>query len=323
MKFSILSAHESGEIDGTVSANLLNRLPNLTTVHDSNVVIVPVSWYSDYKFNKALTSINKPYVLVDFMELGLDWDPLSGRDGHKWGTNSADFNRLSTPRWMRLDAHCRDNPPLLTFCRELLEREQSDRLLPVSFPCVVPIPGIQTKEEFDARPLEAFLFWGLSHESRPRLHGDIFRNSYWSGYEVISQFDHWNGFFSEPRQRTWASIHAPHWDRKPMADVQHFIHRSKISISLPGAGALCFRDCEVAAGSIPAYWNSGIARSYPWEAEKNCILLTPGEEWQDLQDATQQDNLYELYVSAQENIRKYEAQTYVDNYIVPNIAKHL
>jgi hypothetical protein len=323
MKFAIQSPCLNGAIDGTVQANLLRHIPNQVPVSNADVVIVPISWFDNFQLNPALYQIKVPVVVIDFLELGLDWDVNSGKDSHILGRNSANFPRTNHPHWMHLDAWVRDVAVVTYFKRELLEREVTEKIVPVDFPCYLPIPGVQTKEEFDARPLEVFHFWGLSHESRPRLHGDIFREAYHNGYEVLSQFGHWHGYFADPRGRTWASVHAPHFDRKPMTDVMHFIHRSKISVSLPGAGVKCFRDSEASCGSIPAFWNCGIARSYPWEAEKNCILLQPGIEWLDLCDVVQQDNLYDLYVAAQETIQKYSAPTYVRDYILPNIERNL
>lgn len=321
MIFAIQSPCLNGAIDGTVMGNLLQHLPNQTTVHHADVVIVPISYYHDFQFHPQLPAIlrGKKWVLVDFLELGLDWEVDGGLDTHVLGRNSANFPRISGPEWMKLDAFVRDTPPVVYFKRELLEREQSDWLVPVDFPCYLPVPGIQTKDEFDSRPLEVLHYWGLSHEARPRLHGEIFSHAYVQGYEILSQFNHWHGFFAEPRLRTWGAIHAPHFDRKSMTDVMHFIHRSKITVSLPGAGVKCFRDSEAPCGSVPAFWACGIARSYPWEAEKNCILLEPGCEWEDLNDATKQDDLYDLYVAAQETIQKYSSPTYVRDYFVPNI----
>lgn len=325
MRYAIQSPCKNGAIDGTVQANILRHLPDQVSVSHADVVVVPISYYGDFQFNASLPHVlrGKKVALVDFLELGLDWEVDSGIDTHVLGRNSANFARVSGPEWMALDAWIRDNPPITYFKRELLAREQSDWLVPVDFPCYLPIPATQNKVEFDQRPLEVLHYWGLSHESRPRLHGEIFSRSYTHKYEVLSQFGHWHGHFNDPRGRTWAAIHAPHFDRKAMVDVMHFVHRSKITVSLPGAGVKCFRDSESPCGSIPAFWNCGIARSFQWVDGENCIMLQPGCEWDDLHDAVQKDNLHDLYVAAQETIRKYECAPYVRDYIIPNIERNL
>lgn len=320
MRIAVQSPCQNGSIDGTVEANILRHLRN-AQVETSDLVIIPISFYGDFKFNAALPHLlkGKRWVMMDFLELGLDWDVNSGTDTHVLGRNSANFPRVSGPEWMKFDAFTRDHPPSAYFKRELLAREQTDWLIPVDFPCYVPIPWTQTKAEFETRPIEVFHFWGLSHLSRPKLHGNIFKYAYGERYEVISQFGHWNGYFADPRGRTWASVHAPHFDRKPIAEVMHFTHRSKISVSLPGAGVKCFRDSEAPCGSTPAFWDCGIARSYPWTPGENCIGLAPNAEWEHLRAAVQLEDLYEIYVAAQETIRKYDAVTYAKDYLLTRI----
>lgn len=321
MKFHITSPDAFARVDGTVQRTLLEHLPNHVGLHDTDVVVIPISFYQDFQFRRDLPAIigSKRWILVDYLELGLDWEPNGVIDSHVLGRNSANFSRVSGPEWMRLDSFVRDHPPLVYFKRELLAREHSDWLQPLEFPGYLPIPTIQTKEEFHSRPVEAFLFWGLSHPSRPRLHGDIFRNAYSSGYEVISQFSHWNGYFADLRDKTWASIHAPHFDRKPISEILHFNHRSKISVSLPGAGFKCFRDTEAPNGAIPAFLESPIGHAFPWVHGENCIRLKECDEWQSLFDATLRDDLYDIYIQAQENIARYGSERYIYEYIIPSI----
>jgi hypothetical protein len=325
MKISVVSPDAHGRIDGTVQANLLNHLPNLVPISQSDVVVVPVSWYSDYAWRHDLTGIigSKPYVILDYVELGLEWDLWSDLDSMVIGRNVLNFPRVSGKDWVSLNDFVRDRPPVCYFKRELLNREITDWLRPADFPCPLPLPAIQTKQEFDSRPLDVFWFWGLSHPARPRLHGEIFSNAYDHGYEVMSQFGHWEGFFSCERGTTWASIHAPHFDRKPISDVMHFNHRSKISVSLPGAGYHCFRDTEAPVGAIPAFWHMPIARAFPWIHGRNCIELRPSEEWRDLYESTKRDDLYEIYVSAQANIANYTCGNYVNNHVIPSIERML
>jgi hypothetical protein len=287
--------------------------------------VVPVSFYGDYQFRRDLPTIigNKKWVMADFMELGLEW-PFDGTvDTHVFGRNSANFPRMAGQETMRLDAFVRDHPPLVYLKRELLAREHSDWLVPIEFPAYLPLPPLQSKEEFDSRPVEAFHFWGLSSRVRPVLHGDIFRHSYDEGYEIISDWHQWHGYFSDKRGRTWASIHAPHFCRVGIEHIQHYLHRSKISVSLPGAGYHCFRGSEALMGSIPAYQHTAVGWSYPFKHGENCIELRPGFEWEDLHEATQREDLYDIYVEAQKAAAFYQSANYVNNHIIPSIEKQL
>jgi hypothetical protein len=323
MKFFVISPDVHGRVDGTVQANLLNHLPRSNGVHDCDCVVLPFSYYEDFQWNPQVPAIigKRRYIVIDFIELGLDWDVNSGMDSKVLGRNTLNYLRIAKQGWLGANDFIRDNPPIAYFSRELLQREVTDWLLPLDFPCYLPLPSIQTKQEFDSRPLDIFWFWGLSHESRPRLHGDIFRNAYKMGYEVLSQINHWEGFFRDPRGRTWATVHAPHWDRRPIQEIMHFNHRSKLSVSLPGAGQKCFRDSECPVGSVPAFWETGISWSFPWVDGHNCVSLRPNMEWEDLYEATQRDDLYDLYVSAQSNIENYSSPNYVHRHIIPSIQK--
>lgn len=325
MTFHVVSCDAHGRVDGTIQRTLLSHLPNQAGLSDADVLVVPVSFWEDFQFRRDLPALigDRRWVLLDYIELGLDWNPNGVIDSHVLGRNSGNFQRVSGPEWMRLDAFCRDHKPLVYFRRELLAREHSPWLQPLEFPGYLSIPAIQSREEFDSRPLEAFHYWGLSHPSRPRLHGDIFRNAYDKGYEVISEWAHWNGFWADNRNRVWGSIHAPHFARVGIEHIQHYIHRSKITVSLPGAGVRCFRDMEAASGSIPAFAHTGVGWSFPFEHGKNCIELREGREWEDLYEATQRPDLYEIYVEAQKTAERYTGHNYVHQHIIPAIERRL
>ncbi len=325
MKFFVISPDAHGRVDGTVQANLLNHLPRSNGVHDADVLVIPISFYGDYQFRRDLPSLigSKRWIMVDFLELGLDWRFDGTIDTHVLGRNSANFPRVAGSEWMRLDCFTRDHPPLVYFKRELLAREHSDWLQPIEFPAYLPIPTLQSKEEFDSRPIEAFHFWGLSHPSRPRLHGDIFRHSYDEGYEVLSEWAHWTGFFNDPRKRVWASIHAPHFARVGIDYLQHYTQHSKLTVSLPGAGYHCFRGSEAIMGSIPVYMHSAVGWSYPFKHGENCIEIRDGKEWEDLNEAAHREDLYDIYVESQKAAEFYSSPNYVNRHIIPSIQTRL
>jgi hypothetical protein len=325
MKFHITSPDAFARVDGTVQRTLLSHLPNLVGAHDADVIVVPISFYQDFQFRRDLPAIigSKRWILVDYLELGLDWEPNGVIDSHLLGRNSANFARVSGPEWMRLDAFVRDHPPLVYFRRELLAREHSDSIRPLEFPGYLPIPTIQSREEFNSRPVEAFHYWGLSHRSRPVLHGDIFRHSYDKGYEVLSEWGHWHGFFSNKRNRVWSTIHAPHFARVGIEHIQHYIHRSKLTVSLPGAGVRCFRDLEAAAGSIPTFGHTALGWSFPFIHGQNCIEIRLDHAWEDLYKATQRGDLYDIYVESQRNAENFVGANYVNRHIIPSIERRL
>jgi len=316
LKVHIISPDLHGRIDGTINANLLRFFNVATSQDEADVVIIPVSYYGDYIFNHSLHEIRKPWVIFDYLEYGSSWK--DGTDSHILGQNSANFACVSGPEWMKLDAFVRDHKPIVYFKRELLERERSNWLHPIEFPCYLPAWPVQSKEDFDKRAIEVFFSWGLSHESRPRFHGEIFTNALHNGISIISAWDQFENFDYANHKRVWATIHSPHTTRRDISTVMHYQSMAKISVSLPGNGFRCFRDNESACNSIPAYWDDCIARAYDWIDGVNCIRLSPYYEFIKLSgDGIYKSDLHQIYLNGLDTVEKYRSQNFVNNYIAP------
>lgn len=312
----VLSADESGQIDGTVQKLLIDYLP-VVSKSEADVAIVFISYLHVFKFSEQLLHINKPIVLVDFTEYGWDF----GDKNNQWGTGAhRDCGHLNTPEYALFDAWVQDRPPVLTFQRELQQRDRSPIRLPVEWPCDVPAVPLQTKEEFDARPMEVLFVWGLSNPSRPRLHGDIFRNSHDCGINVLSDWRD-DGHFEK---RNWAALYSPHWRRTHINEVHRWNQRAKISVSLPGAGAKCFRHTmESPVGSIMALPFDTLAWSFEWLHLVNCIRLVPGHEFTSLESVTHCGDLWDIYRWGQATVDRWRPARYVSEYIMPAIASIL
>lgn len=317
MKLLPISPDANGTIDGTLHYALLANMPLSESMADADAVVVPIAYHPNYVFNPALLTIKKLVVILDYLEFGWDATEKENVLGLK---NLHQFGHLASEEWSKLDEWIRlSETRMITFKRELFQRNVSDSMLPAEFPCLRDIPPVQTREEFDARPIEVFNSWGLSNPARPRLHGCIFITSQDTGFHVVDSWDQDNRF--EPR--TWASIHSPWYNRKPMDLVDSWNVRSKISVSLPGAGVKCFRSSEAPRGSIMALREDNLVWSYPWVNGRNCIRLTEGLEIADLLDATKRTDLYDIYRASQETIAKYRSEPYVRDYMLPKIAERL
>lgn len=317
-RIHILSPDATGARDGTVQAGLLDYLPNqVGSVLEADVVIVPISFLATYRFNDELNKLKKPYVLLDFCEFGWDAGDKENRFGHSMVQT---FGHLSTPDYIRFDKWVMENPPVLALKRELFKRHQTDAMLPVEFPCQMEIPPIQTKEEFDKRPLEVFICFGLSHPSRFRLHGEIFQNAHRNGIHVVDDWadeDHFG-------KRTWATIYSPWYRRRLMSDVMRWNMMSKISVSLWGAGKKCFRHTmESPVGSILALPSDNLAWAFIWQHGVNCIRLDDGHEADSLLNATTRQDLYEIYRNGQCTVARYCSKRYLDEYIMTEIKRVL
>jgi len=151
----IIIANKTGEIDSayhTLVKHISCDLP-----------IVMVSWSENFVFDDTLLTI-KDYVLVCFCEYGWDFE-ISHT--HVWGNNSRKFLRYYTGDWVKFDNWVSDNPPKLLLKRELLKKDVSDNIRPIEYPRVIDLWPIQTREEFNARPINVFQYWGRSHFSNP------------------------------------------------------------------------------------------------------------------------------------------------------------
>jgi hypothetical protein len=282
----IVSPDAAGQIDGSVAKNILAYLPNLP------VGIVPISWFPNFVFKQPVVG---KYVLIDFME------------PHFPNGEYAKFFL-----WKDFD-----NPPILTFRRELDKRAVSPVVKPIEWPCYLHPPERSKGEQFDSRPLEVLYFWGYSNPLRPKLHGEIFSEGMTKhGIEVISQWD-----MPIKGSKIWSSIYTPYFYRKPMFEVVENMQMAKITISMPGNGQKTFRDTEC-VGTLMAIQKSDTVYSYPWD-ETNSIQLEPGNEFNSLLEATRRSDLYDLYCACDDQMRKYEAQRYTKEYVLAEIQKVL
>lgn len=316
MTLHILSPDKNGQIDPTIKRNLLDYLPNQVGRGEAEVVVVPISYFSDYVFYCSLYDETRQYILVDFMEYGGSWDRQST---HLFGQAPLPSN-IQGQEWVKLDEWVKFNPPLLYFKRELLKRDISPKVLPIEFACYIDAQPLQTREQWLARPLEALNIWGYSHPSRPKLHAKIFEAMN-NGIGVISAWDQFFPYFdSVPKgQRTWATIHSPHFTRQHINKIMEWQRSAKITVSLPGNGQICFRSTEAPVDSIMAHHKNELAHAFPWEPNVNCIELGEGSEFESLEAATNRDDLYDIYCKSVENIDRYRSARFALEYVYPKI----
>ena len=267
-RIHIISADAAGQIDGTLQLNLLNHLPNQVGLADADVVIVPVSYYENYRFNEALRGITKPVVLMDFLEY---FGFALKNETHILGLNKyAAPNLVGFSEWDKLHDWVSKNCPSLYFKREMHERDRNDHYVargpwmhPIEWPCAQSVEPLQSKAEFDARPFELYYSWGFSNSLRPRLAGEIYDLMADGLIEVIASHDHIDAKINETNRR-WISVHTPHTHRLPISEIMRRQAQSKMSVSLPGSGRCCFRSVEAPCYTIPVMLDDGHAWSHPW-----------------------------------------------------------
>lgn len=317
MKLFLAYAHAKGMTDGVSYGQLLRHLPLTTTVAQADAVVILACWVAGFSFNHGLNAYagKKPIIVIDYLEYGWDWphdvDNVLGRG------NCVPCSDTSNGHWGTLNLFMRGANPRLQFKRELRKQDSSDSVVPIEFLAHLPKSKIQSKDAFDARPLDVFNSWGLTHPSRVRAHAgmrDLMRMG------LINLIEAYNGAY--PPQRSWLSVETPAPMRRPMTEILGYQSMAKISVSLYGAGRKCFRSAEAPENCIMAQQQDDFAWSYPWDESNSVRLHEPGEVGE-LLSATQRDDLYELYLASQRNLDNYRLASYLPNWVMANIKRVL
>lgn len=259
------------------------------------------------------------YIIFDVIENGWDND---FKETLIVGKNTlAFFNGIG---WERLHEFVRDNPPFLYFKRELLKIDATETLLPCEYPNFQPRYELQTKEEFNNRPISAFNYWGRSHEARLMLHGEIWKHAAKKGYTVCDNIYQLNHFMhhEQGNKNKWVTFHMPFYSRVEMSEIMKVNAMSKVSISLPGCGIKCFRSTgESIVNSVCVLPEDELAYSYPLEHGVNCIKFSNNnditglkKEWQiceAVDEALQRNDLYDIYLNSYKAAEFYRIENYI------------
>lgn len=278
-----------------------------------NIPIVFVSLSEDLNFNERVLELaGKPYCLISFVEMGYDWDRTKG---HEFGKNTQDFSSVfHWDKWKVFDYFVRDNPPVISFYREALQEQITDKLLPISYPCFIPPYEVQSREDFDKRIFEVFYSFGISHEYRKELHGAIWALSGKYGYTVLDNLYLLQQFIEkESNPRKWISAHIAWWSRQPIESITAINSLSKLGISPAGAGRCCFRHLEIPTVSPMLMWNDNTAwHQKDWIHGVNCIKCEQGTEIETaIEWLAKPDELYNVYVEGTKTVDKFRFANYI------------
>jgi hypothetical protein len=280
----------------------------------SEISIVPITRVENFEFNDDLLNLDR-YIIADFTEYGWDWDM---RMTHLFGMNtySTQFeNMFAGIEWGKFNLFVLDRQPLLYFKRELLSKDVRKNILPIEFPAFNPIPEVQSRDEFNKRLLQVANIWGLSHEARKRIHGDIWQQAGKHNYIVYDNIATINAFLNrDTHPSKWLTAYVPWYSRFEMQTVLGISGNSKITTSWPGAGRKCFRHTEASVNSVMAMFDDGIEWTWKWEDQKNCIKCEEGKEIETIVEALRNPYLYDIY---REGIKTAEM------YYLPNYISHL
>lgn len=332
LKIHIQSPCQSNNVDGPVD-HILRHLPpenKASSIEQCDVVIVPITHFNWFKFSdENMDKVRgKKWVLMDYSEFGWDWDQetsylwgdVNDIDTHRIGRFSDSYEKMD--EWSKFNSFFIGNPPILTFQRELLQKDRTDKLIPIEYTSHLQELGAQTNEEFLKRPLDVSYYWGRSSEDRVVLQAEIFHLAAKRGFDVLTQFNYFHPAVKDcESSKKWLAVFAPHYSRLDVNEVQTIIRQSKVTIVMPGCGVKTFRHGESCGDAIMAMPGNNLAWSYPWIAGENCLNLGDLKELHDnLQDSTMLCNIYR---EAMENARNYRIDTYLRRWVVGNIEQHV
>lgn len=325
----IITADKS-RTDGTFY-EFLNRTYTL------DIPILLLSRVDELDFNEDVLSLKGgEYVCMDMIENGWAWDRQ-----HTLivGDNTGLFDFTHNKGWDKLDEFMFENPPLIYFKRELIKGSPQTAVHPI-YPIEYPIRWdikvadypVQTREQFNSRPISLFNYWGRSHEARLIQQANIWRHGARKGYAVCDNIYYLTNFLAEETNpNKLVTLWIPHYARQDIRTILDINSISKLSLSLPGAGINCFRSAESPINSIMLMASDTKVWSFPWVHGENSIQFEIGDnvegvkiEWpviETMEDALQREDLYEIYLRGIENAKNYEAESYMKNYIEPLINK--
>lgn len=294
----------------------------------TDIPIIMLTKFSDFVFDEKFYDLDK-YILADYLENGANsWD-LS--ETLLFGKNAEKFSKCHTDQWQKFDDFIKNQPPKIYFKRELLSKDVGGNIYPTDFACILPEYPIQTKEQFDKRPIDLINWWGYSHEIRRMFHGECFINAVKRNRAVIDNLSSLGEGMKDER-KLWISTFVPHYARYDKFELMKVNEMAKISVSMPGAGLKCFRHAEASANAVMLMRDDHIAWSYDWRHNENCIKFSTGNDmdsirglngaWEAIEaieTALENKNLYDIYVEGIKNCNKYRLENYCRNYIEPII----
>lgn len=305
----IISHCKSGRIDNVV----FDALKGI----QSEIPIVVVTRLDDYVFNDDLLNLDR-YIIANYCEF--DWN-------FPWGTtpifgkNAEQFrDKFPGEEWGKFIEFVNSRSPILTFQRELLKKDVSKRVIPIDYPATNEIPPIETREQFENRPIEVFYNWGLSNPMRPKLQGEIWLGSNKYGYSVLDNLPNINLYLKNEPGRRWLSVNTQWYSRFEMKDVLAVQGLSKLSVALFGSGRKCFRMTEASVNSVMVLPEDNFAWTFEWVDGFNCIKFQT-DDWVGELNTYSTSDIYDIYKRGVETCRKYHTSNY-KNYVEKTIKEN-
>ena len=271
-----------------------------TTIEEAEYVFVVLMHTHEWEMNEdhkaQILASQKPIIVFDFWELG-------------WSRPQVGVLPFMLDFSAQIKAY---------FKREFYATDKAPfPFYPIDFYNFLEWPTVDSAEQFADRPIDILMVWGYSHPLRPQVHGAIFSACATYGWNFITNPAH-----MEHEKPPYAVLlHQPWYDRRPMDSLLELQSKAKITISLPGAGAKCFRHNEI-VNSIMAK----VADKLVWQAgwdETNCIeVVGQAENWPPSlkRELSNPEALYQKYLKGVEVNKSLKPERVWNEYLLPKIA---
>lgn len=337
MKFYITDFSEDNAIDNHTHF-WCHEIPKysehniVNNINEADVILFGHVSRTNYKFKEENIG-NKPIVIIDYSELESNSlnDHFIGFNISSWFAQFEEWNKLND--WLK----SKQNQIKIYFKREFEKKLYHPNIptYPIEylvFDSYFWNQQIQNFEDFNKRIFNFAIFFALSSISRPLLVSKMIEKCFCNNMcfdERILECDEYNkpSFINQPGILI---LYKPHFFRIPHNKMMDLYSKSKIAISLHGAGRKCLKEPEVSFNSVSAIQETNQYYSYPWIDDNNCIVLPNKKDNPFLIDAEksvdkmlkyieQPEKLYQIYLNSHKNSLNYRIDNYLTKYIIPKI----
>jgi len=261
-----------------------------------------VGWTLDEVAAKAVMASDKPKIVFDYWEID-------------WHTPSINPPHGVLPELFQWKAYFKRH----------LQAEKVDpfdfyaggSIYPIDFYNHLTWPTLDSFDEFQARPIDILMTYGLSHPMRPAVHASLLAACHDYGWTFITKPEH----MLKEEPPFVVLLHTPHYDRLPMDELMLLQSQAKITISLPGAGTKCFRHSEAPINSVMAMPKDNLAWQAGWDGSNSIQVESTPEKWPLALkvEIDHPQNLYQLYLNGTKRAMEIKPDKVWNEYLKPII----
>lgn len=315
--------------DGYVT-HTFRFMPEVETVgtpEAADVIVVVWTYRANFEADLGLVqrivNSHKPVVVLDYLECREDYTMFLTRP-HNWNISMQPYKPLEAL----------ENSIKVYFKREFIRAHVPALPFPVyvtDFITEAEDSPPDSREAFNARPVDFFMVWGYSSADRPILHAELMRRRFATLATTLEDIK-WS--IDNGRKGICALLFTPHYRRVPLRELLQYQKLSKFSISMRGASQKCFRHAEAALNSVMAMQECTTEFAFPWN-KTNCVIMPNLPKptinpmyWIDVPasmtalSVALDGDLYSIYLAGLENARHYKVKNYAQEHWLPILRQH-